>query len=177
MTIQQLTDLFLKRQSCRSFSEKPVAKEQIREICTLAGLAPSACNMQPWKVYAITGKKLAAVKALLKANGKAAFIDDAPVLLAIGEDTKASEQFRPELNLPYYTPGDVGEFTAYLVLAAEAAGLASCIIGWQNKNGIKEILDLSENVSIPWFVALGYSSDGYERGRSNTFKRFQRHYL
>ena len=67
----QLKELYLTRQSCRSFCDQPISKKQIEEICALAGLAPSACNLQPWKIYAVTGEKLAAVKTLLKNRGKA----------------------------------------------------------------------------------------------------------
>lgn len=37
MDIQTIKELFLTRQSCRSFSSRPVSKEQIEEICSLAG--------------------------------------------------------------------------------------------------------------------------------------------
>ena len=70
MTTEQLNQLYLVRQSCRSFSDRSVAKESVEKICALAGTAPSACNLQPWRVYAVTGEKLPVAKALLKARGK-----------------------------------------------------------------------------------------------------------
>lgn len=165
MDTKQLKELFLKRQSCRAYSDKPVAKETIEEVCALAQAAPSACNMQPWKVYALTGETLKRTKALLKERGKSAFAQDVPVLLAIAEDPREAAAFRPELNLPYYAAGDVGEFTAFLVLAAEAAGLDSCIIGWQNGAGIHEILGLPEGVSVPGLWRSAMPKKGMRRGR------------
>ena len=123
MTVSQLKELYLARQSCREFSAKPVAKEQLEEICALAGLAPSACNLQPWKVLAVTGKKLSEVIDCLKKRGKAPFIDNVPAMLVVAEDTSGSEGSNPPLS--YFAPYDVGEFTSHLVLAAAAAGLAS----------------------------------------------------
>ena len=35
MTISQLKELYLARQSCREFSAKPIAKDQLEEICCL----------------------------------------------------------------------------------------------------------------------------------------------
>lgn len=160
MDLGELKQLFLSRQSCRSFSDRPVSKEQIEELCSLAGLTPSACNLQPWKVYAATGEKLPAVKALLKARGKASFIDNVPALLAIAEDPRAAEARDPALF--YFAAGDVGEFTAHLVLVAEAAGLATCILGWRDGDGLKELLSIPAEQSVPWLVAVGYAADGYE---------------
>lgn len=156
----QLKELYLTRQSCRNFCDKPISKKQLEEICALAGLAPSACNLQPWKVFAVTGKKLDSVKALLKKRGKAPFVDSAPAILAIAEDTSAAKTINPAL--PYFAPYDVGEFTAYLILAAEAAGLNSCILGWHDEAGLKELLSIPEKLSVPYVVALGYEAPDYE---------------
>lgn len=158
--VSQLKELYLTRQSCRSFCDQPISKKQIEEICALAGLAPSACNLQPWKIYAVTGEKLAAVKTLLKNRGKAPFVDGVPAILVIAEDTSAAKAFNPAL--PYFAPYDVGEFTAHLVLAAETAGLSTCILGWHDESGLKELLSLPENQSVPYVVALGYAAKGYE---------------
>lgn len=78
----------------------------------------------------------------------------------IAEDTSAAKAFNPAL--PYFAPYDVGEFTAHLVLAAETAGLNTCILGWHDESGLKELLSLPENQSVPYVVALGYAAKGYE---------------
>lgn len=46
------------RSSIRAFTEKPVSPELIAHILDTAKRAPSASNMQPWKVYVVTGKAL-----------------------------------------------------------------------------------------------------------------------
>ncbi|MEN2495212.1 MAG: Chloronitrobenzene nitroreductase [Hyphomicrobiaceae bacterium hypho_1] len=55
------------RQSVRAFlPKKEVPREIIEKILEIAGRAPSGCNIQPWKVYVITGeKKIALSKACL----------------------------------------------------------------------------------------------------------------
>ena len=78
MDIQTIKELFLTRQSCRSFSSRPVSKEQIEEICSLAALAPSACDLQPWKVYAVTGEKRKPLADFLLESGKAPFVGARP---------------------------------------------------------------------------------------------------
>lgn len=163
MTEKELERLFLSRQSCRAFSQKPVTKAQIEKICSLAALAPSACNMQPWRVYAITGEKLEKTREILLAAGKAPFVKNVPAFLVIVEDGRASALREKRLSLPYYVASDTGEFTAHLLLAAEAAGLSACLLGWSDRDeGINALVDLPEGAHIPFLLAIGYAEDGYE---------------
>lgn len=53
------------RYSCRAFLPTPVPHIIIREIVERAARAPSAGNMQPWRVYAIAGQRVEQFKALL----------------------------------------------------------------------------------------------------------------
>jgi nitroreductase len=43
------------RRSIRAFLDKPVAREDIEKILEVAARAPSGTNIQPWKVYVLTG--------------------------------------------------------------------------------------------------------------------------
>lgn len=43
------------RKTCRAFLKKPVSKEVIVEILEKALRAPSGGNLQPWRVYVVTG--------------------------------------------------------------------------------------------------------------------------
>jgi nitroreductase len=60
-----VTEAVASRYSCRAFLAKPVPEKTIRDIVELAARAPSAGNMQPWRVYALAGDRLEALKALL----------------------------------------------------------------------------------------------------------------
>jgi nitroreductase len=62
----EVQDAVASRYSCRSFLPTPIPEQTIRDIVTLAARAPSAGNMQPWRVYAIAGKRVEELKALLK---------------------------------------------------------------------------------------------------------------
>jgi len=53
------------RYSCRAFLPTPIPERTVREIVELGARAPSAGNMQPWCVYAIAGKRIEELKALL----------------------------------------------------------------------------------------------------------------
>ena len=43
------------RKTCRAFKDTPVSEALLREIPTTALRAPSGGNLQPWRVYAVTG--------------------------------------------------------------------------------------------------------------------------
>ena len=53
------------RYSCRAFLPTPVPEKIVRDIVERAARAPSAGNMQPWRIYAIAGKRVEELKALL----------------------------------------------------------------------------------------------------------------
>ncbi|RDV02132.1 nitroreductase [Undibacter mobilis] len=59
-------DTVSSRYSCRAFLDKPVSETIVRDIVERAGRAPSAGNMQPWRVYALAGKRVEELRALLR---------------------------------------------------------------------------------------------------------------
>ncbi len=51
------------RYSCRAFLPTPVPEKTVRDIIACAARAPSAGNMQPWYVYALSGSRIDELKA------------------------------------------------------------------------------------------------------------------
>lgn len=56
------------RVTIRGFLDRPVAGETVKDILLRAARAPSGGNLQPWRVYALSGQPLADFKAIVKAN-------------------------------------------------------------------------------------------------------------
>ena len=173
----QLTDieaLYMQRQSCREFSGKAVERELLQEVCRIALLAPSACNAQPWQLVVAAGEKKQEVAACLQGMGMNKFASDAGALIAVvsGESTltaKAGERFAKN----EFTANDLGILTAHLILAAESAGLKTCILGWRNEEKLRAVLGLAKDARIPEVVAVGYPKEGYhvrEKKRKPTEK-------
>jgi len=73
------------RRSIRAFLPTPVAREDIEQILALSARAPSGTNIQPWKVYVLTG----AAKERLSA-----------AILAAHQDPALARQHTEEYN--YY---------------------------------------------------------------------------
>lgn len=57
------------RRSVRAFLPTPVPDETVKDILRVASRAPSGTNMQPWKVYVLTGEKKEAVSRAILDSG------------------------------------------------------------------------------------------------------------
>ncbi|MCL6615078.1 MAG: nitroreductase family protein, partial [Firmicutes bacterium] len=101
-------DLALRRRSTRSFTNDPVAREQIERCLEAARLAPSAGNGQPWRFVVVDDPELrAAVAAAAKSEilGINRFVPRAPVLVAVVmEPTRAYVRIGGALKGQDYRP-------------------------------------------------------------------------
>jgi nitroreductase len=65
---QSVSDAVDSRLSVRQFSDEPVDLAQFRVILEKAGRAPSGGNLQPWRLYVVSGAPLAAFKEKMAAR-------------------------------------------------------------------------------------------------------------
>ncbi len=52
--MNSLSEIIESRYSCRQFQDKPIEKETLTRILSVARLAPSAVNYQPWEIMVIS---------------------------------------------------------------------------------------------------------------------------
>lgn len=50
------------RRAVRGFTDEPVPEETLRRVLSAAAWAPSGSNLQPWRIYVVTGQPLACLK-------------------------------------------------------------------------------------------------------------------
>lgn len=163
MTLKEIEQMYLHRQSCREFSDKPLSEELVEEICRVALLAPSAVNAQPWQLIAVMGEKMQETVKSLQHLGMNKFASKAQALIVVAEDKSGGlMKIGAAFKENEFVRNDLGILTAHLVLAAEAAGVGSCILGWRDENKIRESLGIKDKFAIPVVVALGYPMGGYE---------------
>ena len=60
-----IIDAIQERRSTRGFSKKPVERETIEQLLTLATQAPSAINLQPWEMVVVSGEEKERLSRLL----------------------------------------------------------------------------------------------------------------
>ncbi len=65
MSIEQILQ---QRSSCRSFTKQEISPELLQQIFSAAQQSPSNCNVQPWQVLVVSGKKKDELKNKLIQN-------------------------------------------------------------------------------------------------------------
>lgn len=68
MQPMEVAEAVRRRVSIRAFRADPVPADLVRSLLEQAARAPSGGNLQPWRVYALAGAPLAALKAEVAAN-------------------------------------------------------------------------------------------------------------
>ena len=53
---------------------------------------------------------------------------------------------------------DLGIVAAHIVLAAEAEGLSTCIVGWFDENKVKELLHIPSSKRVWLDIVIGYGT-------------------
>jgi nitroreductase len=172
------------RRSVRAYTDEPVSDDTLRRLLTLAGRAPSAFNLQPWRFVVVRDPS---TKALLSA---AAYgqkqVTGAPVVVALYadmEDTLArlGEIVHPGLddqkradtiamlqrNFGGMSPEQRGAWAnaqanialGYLLLLAKSEGLdTSPMLGFE-PGKVKQVLGIPEHATVTALVSLGYGAE------------------
>lgn len=179
-----LADLLSKRRSVRTFSDRPVSEELIREIVRTAGTAPSGANLQPWRFVAISDPETkrrireGAEEEERKFYNERAPEDWLEVLHPLGTD--ANKEFLeiapwlivvfalthgdPEAGSPkhYYVSESVGIASGMLLSAIHNAGLCSLTHTPSPMKFLRELLGRPEHERPYLLIPVGYPTEGTE---------------
>jgi len=169
MSPNELLELFNTRQSVRAYdTSKPVPKEIVLNCIDAARLAPSACNAQPWKFIVVDDPDLKNKLADLTSSkilGMNHFTKQAQAhVVIIREKANFSSSVGQVLKDKEYPLIDIGIATIQFCLQATAHGLGTCIVGWFNEKGVRDLLDVPRNKRVELIITLGYpASDDIRR--------------
>jgi len=153
-----------KRKSIRAYKNIEVEKEKLDYVLEAFRKAPSAKNLQPWKLVVVTDKNV--IKNLAIACRNQTFISEAPI--AIVACAKEEEAFGTMGGYLNSYPVDIGISFEHLVLAATEQGLGTCWIGAFNEKAVKEVIGVPESIRVVAVTPLGYPNEqGRERGRKS----------
>ncbi|MES9968536.1 MAG: nitroreductase [Candidatus Thiodiazotropha sp.] len=89
MPDKTIVELLDERISTRAFLDKPVSKEVLEQILRESAKSPSGSNMQPWKVYVLTGEKKADLTNTVKNKIAAGKTEDSPEIAVYPEKLKS----------------------------------------------------------------------------------------
>jgi len=115
------------RRSVRAFGKTPVEHEKLERLLAAARLAPSAGDLQSYRIIVIEDRDTKA--ALAAAALDQAFVAEAPVVLVFCADARRSESRYGRRGADLFCLQDATIAACYAQLAASAQGLASCWVG------------------------------------------------
>ena len=156
ISTEQLHDLFSQRRSTRWFEARTVEDDKLDKALTMASLAPSACNRQPFQFYVMNNNDVASEVASLAA-GTGGFAKNIPCLVAVVGDMACypGEQDRHLI----YIDGSLAAMQ--FMLALETLGLRSCPINWPDiefrEQSIAKKLQLHGAQRVVMLIAVGYA--------------------
>ena len=169
-------ELVSSRQSVRAFDpERSVEKDKIERIIEAARLAPSACNAQPWSFVVVDEPELKnkiADATSSRVLGMNHFTKHAPVhLLRVEEKVNISSGIGGWIKKKDYAQMDLGIVAAHIVLAAQAEGLGTCIVGWFDEDKVKDLLHIPTSKRVWLDIVIGYSTQPLrKKSRKNVDK-------
>ena len=162
-----------KRKSIRVYKDKEVSDDIVKELIEAARLAPSGCNRQCARYKIIKNKKIGEKLKQEKVFGREN-VCDAPVIILCCYDKNAKPEVEREDDKIYGTDKnvrfvrDVSIASSFIVLRATELGLGSCYIGMIDKNKMKKVLGLENNIEVVFALTIGYAAeDGRERNRKS----------
>ena len=146
------------RHSVRKYQEEmPVENEKLHAILETACFAPSAGDLQSYRIYLVKSDEKR--NQLNSAAVEQPFLAEAPVCLVFCADrSRSAEQFGKRGG-ELFAIQDASIAAAYAQLAVVAAGLASAWVGRFDPKEVARILDLPDNEEPVALIALGYPAE------------------
>lgn len=171
------------RRTVRDFSTEPVARSIIESAIRAAGSAPSGANKQPWTYVAIRDPQLkAAIReaaekeerefyagrasaewladlAPLGTDWRKPFLDDAPWLIVLFQQSYAIDAQTGQRKKHYYVPESVGISAGFLIAALHFAGLATLTHTPSPMSFLGKLLKRPLNERPVMIIVAGYPAD------------------
>jgi nitroreductase len=160
-----LMEIITNRRSIRSYKPQAIEDEKLDYILDAFRKAPSAKNLQPWKLIIVKDKHKKSDLAI--ACNNQSFITEAPIIIvACAKEEEAYGVMGGYLNS---YPIDIAIAMEHLILAATEQGIGTCWIGAFKEKLVKGLLDVPENIRVVALTPLGYpdGEPSSKRGRKS----------
>lgn len=177
-----LEEHYLKRRSCRFFSDKEVPESVIKNLLSIASSAPSGANKQPWYFVAVRSQdikdqiRVAAEAeeklfyeerapeewlkdlAPLGTDWQKPFLSIAPWLIIVFKELYGKDE-SGEKNKHYYVNESVGIASGFLISAIHQLGLCTLTHTPSPMNFLAEILGRPSHQKPFLLLPVGYPAD------------------
>ncbi len=156
----EYSHLIRKRRSVRSFRQGNIDEGMLKKIMDDINQAPSAGNLQSYRVYLVRGRELK--KKLAAAAYGQDFLEQASLLMVFCADRKRSASKYGKRGETLYSIQDATIAATYAILSAENSGLSSVWVGAFDESLVSEILGLEEDLMPVAIIPIGYPGENPE---------------
>ncbi|NMD43321.1 MAG: nitroreductase [Firmicutes bacterium] len=181
------SELVEKRRSIRKFAQRPVARDDLRQIVEAARLAPSGSNRQPWRFAVLTEER---DRESIAPAVVQPFVLEAPLIFVCCLDRAAYLKKTMELRMQELAQArvlskeaaaalyrrsppedieevklspaayiDLGIAVEHMILQAAALGLGSCWVRLLDPHLLHRILKLPSRIEVVALLPVGYPAE------------------
>ncbi len=149
----QVMEAIQSRRSIRKYAPSPVEPEKLARIAEAFRLAPSARNLQNWKLLIIQTPE---IRERVRSCCKSAptFLQEAPVILVACDSSQALMPCGHRVDSV-----DLSIAMSFAMLEAQELGLGTCWMGSFLEEPLRQALQLPEGTSIAAITPLGYPAE------------------
>lgn len=146
-------DLAARRYSVRAYRPDPVSDADLDAVLEAARLAPTACNLQPFRLIVVRDPNR---RAFVCRAYPRDWLKTAPVIVVLCVEPAAAWKRRDGKD---YADVDGAIVMDHLILAAAERGLGTCWIGAFNPSFLREALSLPEGIEPLAMTPIGHPAD------------------
>lgn len=150
----ELFDAIKGRRSIRSYKDKPIDINTIMEIMETAVWAPSASNLQPWHFTVVLDIDI--IKRV-RSFSPGMFNENPPCIIVISLNKSIIKEQGEDMGSDNVF--DLAMAAQNIMLSAYSLGIGSCIKLSFNKDAVKKILKLKDDVEPKFVITMGYPNE------------------
>ena len=154
--MMQVFEAIRNRRSVRAYQSEPVNPELVQTVLEAASQAPSAGNLQAYRVYVVRTESLK--RDLATAALEQEFLANAPVALVFCAVAARSAKYGRR-GAELYCVQDATIAAAYAQLAATGLGLATCWVGAFDEAALVRLLNLPGGQRPVAILPLGWPAE------------------
>jgi nitroreductase len=146
------------RHSVRKYrSDVPVEKEKLHAILEMACAAPSAGDLQSYRILVISDT--AQRQQFSAIANQQSFIAEAPICLLFCSDPLRATQKYGDRGEQLYALQDATIAASYAQLAVVAAGMASTWVGYFDEEQVRKTFSLEAGLKPVAALSIGYPAE------------------
>jgi len=157
-------ELARRRYSCRKLAARPVEQEKLDAIAEAGILAPTACNKQPYTIWAV--KSPEAVKAIREVTG---FTFGAEVFFVVG--AKRDEAWVRPFDDANFAVVDAAIVATHMMLAIADQGLATTWVACFDAPKLQELVPEMKGHDLVAIFPVGYADPSASPSAQHSARR------